>query len=76
MSDKGPVAIVTGASRGAGQGIAHALGQHGCTVYVTGRTLNPGDHNLGGTIGATAELVTKAGGRASRSSAIIRTPAM
>ena len=62
MSDKRPVAIVTGASRGAGQGIAHALGQHGCTVYVTGRTLNPGDHALGGTIGATAQAVTEAGG--------------
>ena len=33
-----PVAVVTGASRGAGLGIAHALGSHGCTVYVTGRT--------------------------------------
>ena len=32
------VAVVTGASRGAGLGIAHALGSHGCTVYVTGRT--------------------------------------
>ena len=63
MTDKPPVAIVTGASRGAGQGIARALGQHGCTVYVTGRTINPGDHALGGTIGATAEMVTKAGGK-------------
>ena len=62
MSDIRTVAIVTGASRGAGQGIAHALGQHGCTVYVTGRTLNPGDHALGGTIGATAAQVTAAGG--------------
>jgi NAD(P)-dependent dehydrogenase (short-subunit alcohol dehydrogenase family) len=38
MSDKAPVAIVTGASRGAGRGIAIALGSHGCTVYVTGRS--------------------------------------
>jgi NAD(P)-dependent dehydrogenase (short-subunit alcohol dehydrogenase family) len=58
-----PIAIVTGASRGAGQGIARALGSHGCTVYVTGRTLKVGDHALGGTIGATAEEVTKAGGK-------------
>jgi NAD(P)-dependent dehydrogenase (short-subunit alcohol dehydrogenase family) len=58
-----PVAIVTGASRGAGQGIARALGSHGCTVYVTGRTLKLGDHALGGTIGATAEEVTRAGGK-------------
>ena len=35
------VAVVTGASRGAGLGIAHALGSHGCTVYVTGRTRRP-----------------------------------
>ena len=63
MSDKPLVAVVTGASRGAGQGIARALGQHGCTVYVTGRTLNAGDHNLGGTIGQTAQQVTEAGGK-------------
>lgn len=58
-----PVAIVTGASRGAGRGIAIALGSHGCTVYVTGRTLNPGDHALSGTIGETAAAVTAAGGK-------------
>ncbi len=58
-----PVAIVTGASRGAGRGIAIALGAHGCTVYVTGRTLNPGDHALSGTIGETAAAVTAAGGK-------------
>jgi NAD(P)-dependent dehydrogenase (short-subunit alcohol dehydrogenase family) len=60
-SDK-PVAVVTGASRGAGLGIAHALGSHGCTVYVTGRTDAAGQSALGGTIGETAELVTAAGG--------------
>ena len=63
MSDKAPIAIVTGASRGAGQGIARALGSHGCTVYVTGRTLKAGDHNLAGTIGETAQMVTDAGGK-------------
>ena len=57
------VAIVTGASRGAGRGIAIALGHHGCTVYVTGRTLNPGEHALSGTIGETAAAVTAAGGK-------------
>ena len=36
MSDR--VAVVTGASRGAGKGIALALGETGATVYVTGRT--------------------------------------
>ena len=63
MADKPIIAVVTGASRGAGQGIARALGRHGCTVYVTGRTLNPGDHDLGGTIGQTAQMVTDAGGK-------------
>lgn len=57
-----PVAVVTGASRGAGLGIAHALGSHGCTVYVTGRTQRAGESPLAGTIGETAELVTAAGG--------------
>ncbi len=56
------VAVVTGASRGAGLGIAHALGSHGCTVYVTGRTEKAGESPLGGTIHETAELVTAAGG--------------
>lgn len=56
------VAVVTGASRGAGLGIAHALGSHGCTVYVTGRTEKPGQSPQAGTIGETAELVTAAGG--------------
>lgn len=58
----GPVAVVTGASRGAGLGIAHALGSHGCTVYVTGRTERAGQSVHGGTIHETAELVTAAGG--------------
>ena len=40
------VAVVTGASRGAGLGIAHALGSHGCTVYVTGRTEKAGESSL------------------------------
>ncbi len=63
MPDSKPVAIVTGASRGAGRVIAIALGIHGCTVYVTGRTVNPGDHNLSGTVGETAQAVTDAGGK-------------
>jgi NAD(P)-dependent dehydrogenase (short-subunit alcohol dehydrogenase family) len=63
MSDQAPVAIVTGASRGAGRGIAIALGQHGCTVYVSGRSEKTGDHPLPGTIYETAEAVTKAGGK-------------
>ena len=63
MSDSRPVAVVTGASRGAGAGIAHALGSHGCTVYVTGRTRKAGESALPGTIDETAERVTAAGGK-------------
>jgi NAD(P)-dependent dehydrogenase (short-subunit alcohol dehydrogenase family) len=62
MADK-YVAVVTGASRGAGRGIAIGLGQKGATVYVTGRTTKPGTAPLPGTIHETAELVTKAGGK-------------
>ena len=57
------VAVVTGASRGAGRGIAQALGQHGATVYVTGRSTSSTDSPYGGTIGDTAALVDEAGGR-------------
>jgi NAD(P)-dependent dehydrogenase (short-subunit alcohol dehydrogenase family) len=62
MSDNRAVAVVTGGSRGAGLGIAHALGSHGCTVYVTGRTETAGGSSLPGTIGEAADLVTSAGG--------------
>lgn len=58
----GKVAIVTGASRGIGKGMALALGAEGATVYVTGRTLAPGGHALPGTIGETAAEVTRRGG--------------
>ncbi len=63
MSEGRPVAVVTGASRGAGRGIAIALGSHGCTVYVTARSEKTGDHPLPGTIYETAEAVTAAGGK-------------
>ncbi len=63
MSSAPIVAVVTGASRGAGAGIAHALGAHGATVYVTGRSDKPGDGTPAGTIGQTADLVTAAGGQ-------------
>ncbi|HEX4507722.1 MAG TPA: SDR family NAD(P)-dependent oxidoreductase [Alphaproteobacteria bacterium] len=57
------VAVVTGASRGAGRGIAVALGEHGYTVYVTGRTRQEGEAALPGTIYETADAVTAAGGK-------------
>jgi NAD(P)-dependent dehydrogenase (short-subunit alcohol dehydrogenase family) len=63
MSNAANVAVVTGASRGAGRGIAIALGLHGCTVYVTGRSEKAGDASLPGTIHETANAVTAAGGQ-------------
>jgi NAD(P)-dependent dehydrogenase (short-subunit alcohol dehydrogenase family) len=63
MTNRTPVAVVTGASRGAGRGIAIALGHHGCTVYVTGRSEKAGDAPLPGTIYETADAVTAAGGK-------------
>jgi len=62
-SYKPTVALVTGASRGAGKGIALGLADHGMTVYVTGRSKSPTDSPLGGTVAETAELITKAGGK-------------
>ena len=55
---RGRIALVTGASRGIGKGIARALGEQGCTVYVTGRTSGAGDR----TVEETARLVKEAGG--------------
>jgi len=52
MTSRRPVAVVTGASRGAGRGIARALGASGWRVYLTGRTVGPED----------ARAVTAAGG--------------
>lgn len=63
MANTKVVAVVTGASRGAGRGIALALGAHGCTVYVTGRSEKAGDASLPGTIYETADAVTAAGGK-------------
>ncbi|MCF8589436.1 SDR family NAD(P)-dependent oxidoreductase [Gordonia liuliyuniae] len=56
------IAVVTGASRGAGKGIALALGATGATVYVTGRTTTTGESALPGTVADTAAEVTRRGG--------------
>jgi len=59
------VAVVTGASRGVGKGVALGLGEAGATVYVTGRTVKDKTDadKLGGTIFQTAEYVTELGGK-------------
>lgn len=61
----GKVALVAGATRGAGRGIAVELGAAGATVYVTGRTTRtqPSEYARPETIEETAELVTAAGGQ-------------
>jgi NAD(P)-dependent dehydrogenase (short-subunit alcohol dehydrogenase family) len=60
----GTVALVAGATRGAGRGIAVALGEAGATVYCTGRSTRESrsEVNRPETIEETAELVTEAGG--------------
>jgi NAD(P)-dependent dehydrogenase (short-subunit alcohol dehydrogenase family) len=59
----GKIAVVTGASRGIGKGIALALAGEGATVYVTGRTVTPGSYPLPGTVGETAAEVDRRGGK-------------
>ena len=65
MDLEGKVALVAGATRGAGRGIAVELGAAGATVYVTGRTTRERQSEYGRpeTIEETAELVTAAGGK-------------
>src|SRR4051794_34147117 len=60
----GKVAVVTGASRGAGRAIALVLGEARATVYVTGRSTRGGatTDNLPGTVEDTAEAATARGG--------------
>jgi NAD(P)-dependent dehydrogenase (short-subunit alcohol dehydrogenase family) len=66
MTLEGKVALVAGATRGAGRGIAVELGAAGATVYVTGRTTRKRQSEYrrsSETIEETAELVTAAGGK-------------
>ena len=58
MELKNKIAVVTGSSKGIGKGIALALGEQGCTVYITGRTTGDGDRS----IDTTARQVTESGG--------------
>lgn len=60
----GRVALVAGATRGAGRGIAVALGEAGATVYCTGRSTRgrPSEYGRPETVEETAEMVTAAGG--------------
>jgi NAD(P)-dependent dehydrogenase (short-subunit alcohol dehydrogenase family) len=66
ISLEGQVAVVAGATRGAGRGIALALGEAGAKVYCTGRSVRgkPSSYGRPETIEETAELIERAGGTA------------
>ena len=62
----GQVALVAGATRGAGRGIARALAEAGATVYCSGRSVTgrPSPYGRAETIDETAAMITAAGGHA------------
>jgi citronellol/citronellal dehydrogenase len=60
----GKVALVTGASRGIGQGIAELFAAEGAKVVCTARTLHEGDHMLAGSLDRTVTRIREAGGEA------------
>lgn len=60
---EGQVAVVTGATRGVGKGVALALGEAGALVYATGRTLEAGASNWPGSLQETADEIAQRGGR-------------
>src|SRR4030088_3287587 len=62
----GRIAVVAGATRGGGRGIARALGEAGATVYCTGRSVtgHPSPYKRPETIDETAAIIKDAGGTA------------
>src|SRR5438067_7864225 len=66
MPLSGQVAVVAGATRGAGRGIARALGEAGAVVYCTGRSVRgaPSPYGRPETIDETAEMIAAGGGKA------------
>ncbi len=60
----GKVALVTGASRGIGQGIAEEFAREGAKVICAARTLHEGEHMLAGSLDRTVTRIREAGGQA------------
>lgn len=60
---EGKVALVTGATRGVGKGIAIGLGESGATVYITGRSLESSGNDLSGSLTETQTAIEEMGGK-------------